>query len=87
MRKEADKASAIANCKQTRGANSCDTLVPIILDVTNEQHVEDAFSTVQKWVEEHKKPFVALVNNAGIAEFNVVEVAPLTQYRQGLELN
>lgn len=42
-------------------------LIPIILDVTSHESINDAVTEIKKKMEDKKLPFVALVNNAGIS--------------------
>jgi len=39
---------------------------PILLDVTNDQHVPGAVKQLKEYLYEHKKDLIAVVNNAGI---------------------
>ena len=84
VRKDADKAPVIAHCKATRGADACNGLIPIIIDVTKPEHIEQVYAEISAWTQANKQPFVALVNNAGIAPVGPVEVVPLDTYRKGL---
>jgi len=69
--------------KQQRGSNSPGELVPIMLDVTKDEQVEEAV----KAVEQRGAPVAALVNNAGVSAFGFVECLPLERYKQCMEAN
>ena len=87
VRKEADKASVLAECEASRGAGACASLVPIILDVTKAEQIAAAVATVTQWVEGHKQPLVAVVNNAGITIPGPTEMSELENFRTGLQQN
>ena len=81
VRSEADKANVLAACDTEAGRRN---IIPIILDVTKQESIDDALAKVSSWVSEHRdEPFVALVNNAGIAKGSVVELTPMASYRAG----
>lgn len=58
---------------------------PIILDITNEEHLNLAFDTIQKRVGDHG--LFGLFNNAGIAIGGPLEILPLDRIRQQFEVN
>jgi NAD(P)-dependent dehydrogenase (short-subunit alcohol dehydrogenase family) len=59
-------------------------LVPILLDVTNIKHIEDAVNTI----EVSKRPLIALVNNAGIAmSDSPIELVDLKRWRYLFDVN
>lgn len=83
VRKAADGKAALAECEQSHGKAACSTLVPVILDVTKAETIESTHATVAAWVEKHKQPLVAVVNNAGITFGGPAEELPLSAYRDG----
>ena len=84
VRKEADKAPVIAHCTSTHGEIAGSKVIPIILDVTNDDHIANVLTTIEQWVAANNKPFVGLVNNAGIAMFGPVETMSMTTFRSSL---
>ena len=72
-------------CVKEHGAEACKTFVPIILDVTKHETIDSALVTVSQWVEQHKQPFVGLVNNAGIGHGGPIEFTPLSSFRDGTQ--
>ena len=86
VRKAADGEAAVQECVKEHGAEAGKNLVPIILDVTKHETIDSALATVSQWVEQHKQPFVGLVNNAGISTRGVVEMTPLQGYRDSKSL-
>ena len=60
-------------------------LIPIRLDVTDEQSIAQSVEVVQRVVGEHG--LGGLVNNAGIVVGSPLEVIPLPQLRKQLEVN
>ena len=83
VRKAADGEAAVQECVKQHGAEASKNFVPIILDVTKHETIDSALATVSQWVEQHKQPFVGLVNNAGISKGGTVELAPLSSFRDG----
>ena len=84
VRKEADGVAAVEECVKTHGKEACSTLVPVLLDVTQESSIEAAFARVSSWVEQSGLPLIAVVNNAGITHAGPHEAVPLSKYRNGL---
>src|SRR4051794_14789120 len=60
-------------------------LVPIILDVTDEGTISEAFRTIQTAV--GSAGLAGLVNNAGIAVTGPLELVPLNELRRQYEIN
>ncbi len=86
VRKEADKASVLAECAAQHGEGACQRVIPVILDVTNQDTIESTFATVFEWTKANNEPLVAVVNNAGVSTAGVVELTPLQKYRDGLSV-
>lgn len=59
-------------------------LIPVQLDVTNEQHVVDVVETIQQ---QSPQGLYALVNNAGLGLPAAVELSQLDEVRELLEVN
>ena len=85
VRKAADGEAAVQECAKQHGAEASKNFVPIILDVTKHETIDSALETVSQWVEQHKQPFVGLVNNAGISFVGPVEFTPLSSFRDGTQ--
>ncbi|RIB22970.1 hypothetical protein C2G38_2139959 [Gigaspora rosea] len=49
-------------------------LIPIILDVTNNEHIQNAYDQIQSIIG-HEIPFVALINNAALVVYLPMEIA------------
>ncbi|MCG2660197.1 MAG: SDR family oxidoreductase [Kiritimatiellae bacterium] len=58
---------------------------PVLLDVTSESSLEQAFQQLK--IDLEKAPKVHLVNNAGIALAGPVEGVPLSRWREQFEVN
>jgi hypothetical protein len=86
VRKEKDGTGVLMECNSHHKEDVCARVIPILLDVTQQETIDSCFDGVQKWVNEWQEPFVGLVNNAGIAFTGVVEASTLSQYRDGCHL-
>ncbi len=84
VRKAADGDAALKDCASKHSAEKCKNLKPVIVDVTKQETIESSFDVVSQWVEEHKQPFIGLVNNAGIYKSGPVEASPMANFRTGL---
>ena len=62
-----------------------DRIKPILLDVTNPEHVEAAVETVRQALGGHK--LAGLVNNAGIANMGPLALQPLDQFKSHFDVN
>lgn len=54
------------------------SLIPIILDVTKDSHVERSVQTVEQYKERYGLQFVGLVNNAGVSKGLPLEIQPFS---------
>ena len=80
VRKQSDADSIIAE-----GVTG---LAPVILDVAKPDTVDATFETIQSQLSAKKLPFVALVNNAGIARTFPVEMLDMDRdVRENFEVN
>ena len=77
VRKEADG--------QRLRARATDRLTPVTLDVTDEGHVADAFAVIADAVGDDG--LAGLVNNAGVARGGPIELLPLSEWRDQLDVN
>src|SRR5207247_10045833 len=59
-------------------------LRPVMLDVTDQASIEAATRTVEEWAPDG---LAGLVNNAGIAVSGPLELVPIDELRQQLEVN
>lgn len=66
-----------------RAGEKTGELIPLLLDVTNDEHVVEAVEAVKR----RGAPVAAIVNNAGVSAFGFVECLPLERYRQCMEAN
>eukprot|EP00438_Fugacium_kawagutii_P001383 Skav209301 [mRNA] locus=scaffold994:141061:144673:+ [translate_table: standard] len=62
---------------QGKPGGAGEVVVPVILDVTVEQTVEEAFQSITQDLEREKLPLVGLVNCAGISRRLPLELEPL----------
>jgi len=62
-----------------------DSIVPIIIDVTNAKQIEDAVAQIGE--ETGERGLQALVNNAGVAIAGPMEFIPIDELRRQLEIN
>lgn len=76
VRREEDGADLIA---------ADDRIKPILLDVTNPEHVDAAVETVRQALGGQK--LAGLVNNAGIANMGPLALQPLDQFKSHFEVN
>lgn len=60
-------------------------IIPIFLDVTNQDSINDAFNKIFEIIENNG--LYSLVNNAGIAVAGPLEFLPIERLRQQLEIN
>jgi NAD(P)-dependent dehydrogenase (short-subunit alcohol dehydrogenase family) len=67
-------------------AESSDRLSTIILDITDPKQIKRSVETVTKSIES-EKGLHALINNAGVSKTNPVELVPLDELRELLEVN
>jgi len=77
--------------------SSCEQrMIPVLLDVCNQEHVEELIENVSQWIEEgietkskEEKPryLHALVNNAGRGTPGLVDWVNLDDYRSDMEVN
>ena len=70
---------------ETLRAQTSKPLTPLIIDVTDEQTISAAASTVAEAVGD--RGLVGLVNNAGIAKPAPLEFQPMADFRMQLEVN
>ena len=68
---------------QQHSADACKTLVPVILDVTEQATIDATHAVVSTWVAEHGQPLIAVVNNAGISKEAPHELMAMKDYRNG----
>ena len=59
----------------------------VILNVTNEQQVQEAFAFVKAELEKEGKQLYALINNAGINSGWYVEMTDMSEYRKVMDVN
>jgi short-subunit dehydrogenase len=62
-------------------------LVPVIVDVSNEDSLLKGFQFVSQYVKEHKLKLVSIVNNAGISGFAPMECSPDDWTRRMFDVN
>lgn len=62
-------------------------LFPVILDVTNSTHIENAAQTVHRHCSSNNLPFVALINNAGYCLQGPIELLNLKAFIQQFDTN
>jgi NADP-dependent 3-hydroxy acid dehydrogenase YdfG len=63
------------------------SLIPIILDVTKDSHVERSVQTVEQYKERYGLQFVGLVNNAGVSKGLPLEIQPFSFVEQVYGVN
>jgi len=61
------------------------SLIPVILDVTKEIDIDDTFKYISQQTD--KGPLVALINNAGVADANLVEYSNIEMYKKVMNVN
>ncbi len=83
VRSERDARAVESDARQD--ASSPGELVPVMLDVTNPQHIADAAATIKSRV--GAAGLRGLVNNAGVGVFGPVEFVTIDQWRRQFEVN
>ncbi|MGH7553204.1 MAG: SDR family NAD(P)-dependent oxidoreductase [Longimicrobiales bacterium] len=68
-----------------RGQMDSDRLIPVLLDVTEEEQIRSAAAVVEERCGE--RGLAGLVNNAGIAVAGPMEFLPIAEFRRQLEVN
>jgi len=61
------------------------SLVPIILDVTKDTDIENAYQSILKQTE--NRPLVALINNAGVWISDIIEYSSIQQFKNVMNVN
>jgi len=61
------------------------SLIPVVLDVTKEIDIENAFRFISQQTE--NRPLVALINNAGIAIAEIVEYSNIQMFKNVMDVN
>jgi len=61
------------------------SLIPVILDVTKEIDIENAFRFISQQTE--NRPLVALINNAGVAIAEIVEYSNIQMFKNVMDVN
>jgi len=84
VRKTEDGENVVKQASQKKVSGK---IVPIILDVTDESHIQKAFKTISEHVSSSRLPFVALVNNAGISDLCPLEAMPTDVAKNMFEVN
>jgi NAD(P)-dependent dehydrogenase (short-subunit alcohol dehydrogenase family) len=69
VRKEADGVALKA-----RAGGNANLIVPLILDVTNAEHITAAVALVKRHMASNDRQLLGLINNAGYAETSPLEV-------------
>ena len=77
VRKQADGVALIGH--------GGETIVPVLLDVTNDAHIRDVAALIHD--ECGERGLQALVNNAGVAIAGPLEFLPIAALRQQIEIN
>jgi len=62
-------------------------LIPVILDVTNKEHIQDVVSKVKEKIASEGKHLFGLINNAGVQMIDPLEFLSVEKFRAGLEVN
>eukprot|EP00051_Salpingoeca_urceolata_P014179 m.180044 g.180044 ORF g.180044 m.180044 type:complete len:206 (+) comp18003_c0_seq10:2494-3111(+) len=79
VRKEADRASL-----KREGLS---TLVPIIMDVSNEESLDEAAAAVRKGLVKTETKLYALINNAGVSANMPIELVPSKVMQTAFDVN
>jgi len=62
-------------------------VIPLILDITNQQHINQALQRVTETCKKEDLRFHGLINNAGYGEMSVMELVTLDKLRKQYEVN
>lgn len=62
-------------------------LLPLIIDVSSHESCVHAVEKLKELIDKHNLPFVGLVNNAGVGEFNPVEFQDIAEARTLFDTN
>jgi len=60
---------------------------PVILDITNEKHVRDAFQTVNAKLNDDDLHLISVINNAGYGEPAPMELIPIHKLQRQFDVN
>jgi NAD(P)-dependent dehydrogenase (short-subunit alcohol dehydrogenase family) len=85
VRKEKD-AEALRHIAKTLNVDE-GKLIPVILDVTNQEQIAQVRALVEKELVSSNKRLIGLVNNAGYGESGPVEIISLEKWRYQYEVN
>eukprot|EP00494_Astrolonche_serrata_P004771 UN04785 len=63
-------------------------LIPVILDITNQTHLEHVFSFINDELKLQKnEKFVGLINNAGVSHIAPIGLTPQSKIKQIIRVN
>jgi len=62
-------------------------MIPVILDVTNQENINDVVSKVKAKIESEGKHLFGVINNAGVQIIDPLEFLSVEKFRAGLEVN
>ena len=57
------------------------------MDVTNDQQINDCFNTIKTELEQNNEQLWAIVNNAGVVSFGLLEWGSIDEYQKLLDVN
>eukprot|EP01118_Nematostelium_gracile_P009780 TRINITY_DN3308_c0_g1_i2.p1 TRINITY_DN3308_c0_g1~~TRINITY_DN3308_c0_g1_i2.p1 ORF type:complete len:333 (-),score=57.15 TRINITY_DN3308_c0_g1_i2:7-1005(-) len=83
VRKMEDGETLVQSIKPSRRK----LVIPVLLDVTNENGITNLVEKATKMVEEENMNMFALVNNAGIQTLGPIEYCPIEKMREIFEVN
>jgi len=64
-----------------------ENIIPLILDVTQREHIVTALETVKHKLKENNKRLISLINNAGYSEASPLETLPIERLKRQFEVN
>lgn len=74
--------------KKITEQNPTPTVIPLLLDVTKEDSIQQAYQQIAGMIEKQQvPPLFCLVNNAGVSIHGPVEIAHLKHVQQGFDVN
>jgi len=84
VRNKEDGAALLKDCPNPGFKN---LIVPIILDVTNSDHLSESYETVVKKLKETDRELFSVINNAGIQLIKPVELQTSKELKRVFEVN
>jgi len=88
VRKDEDAQKLVSKARSEKSSSGKDIrVVPLILDVTNQQQIEASVRRVSELCTKEDLRLHGLINNAGYGEMAIMELIPMEKLRKQYEVN